>query len=143
MSPWRLDVRRISDLSLAILISTAIGLPLLLLITLSTPLQHQDRFQFSTLPADDEALTAWARAQPGVEQPAVRRENDVVELAYRRPGAEPLRPPWAALGYQDVRSLGYGLTVCFGGADCNQRGSGSGQFAVFLLVLGLASGVGF
>ena len=142
VSVWKLSARAVSDLSLAFGISMLVGLPFLVLITLSSPFQHQDRFRFSALPPDDEALTEWARAQPGVERPAVRRDGDIVELRYRRPGGEPLRPPWTSLGYVDARSLGFGFTACPAGADCGDGSSGGEQFAVALLVLGLASGLG-
>jgi hypothetical protein len=116
---------------LALTISTMIVLLVLLasLVISGFALQWETRTRFAALPADDQALLMWARAQPGVGQLAVRRVGDAVEVRYQRAGSEmlrPLDPPWRDLGYVPV-----------GGMEFTVSASPSGAFSGPLLLLAL------
>jgi hypothetical protein len=47
------------------------------------------RAAYAGLPADDRALEAWLRAQPGVRNVAVGREANVLVVTYERAAADP------------------------------------------------------
>jgi hypothetical protein len=43
---------------------------------------YTHRLRYTTLPADDEALSAWLQAQPGVVTSSVTREGDAVVVTF-------------------------------------------------------------
>jgi membrane protease YdiL (CAAX protease family) len=139
MSVSKLVRHAVADMFLAFGISTVIVLVVLvgILLTSGFALQWELRRHVAALPADDQALAVWAGAQPGVEQLAVRRTADAVELRYRRAGSQmlrPLDPPWRDLGYETL-----------GGTELTFSASPSAALAgpLLLLALVLSNQIGF
>jgi hypothetical protein len=45
---------------------------------------HTYWLEYATLPADDEALAAWLRSQPGVSAPSVTREGNTLVVQFKQ-----------------------------------------------------------
>lgn len=75
------------------------------------------RLAYATMPADDEALAAWLKGQPGVSRPSVAREGStlVVEFTLRAARGGPA-PDVAAeagrLGYSGLS--GFNVSIAGG-----------------------------
>jgi hypothetical protein len=76
------------------------------------------RLTYAAMPADDEALAAWLRAQPGVSAPSVAREGDALVVRFARSafssGAGPdVTGEAERLGYTGMRSSNMKITGGF------------------------------
>jgi hypothetical protein len=54
--------------------------------SLNPTLVYTYRIQYADMPATDDALADWLKAQPGVTQASVRREGDAVVVRYEVKG---------------------------------------------------------
>jgi hypothetical protein len=76
------------------------------------------RLTYATMPADDEALAAWLRAQPGVSGSSVTREGDALVVWFAWPmvrtGGGPDVPGEAGrLGYAGLSRSSVNITGGF------------------------------
>jgi hypothetical protein len=76
------------------------------------------RLNYAAMPADDEPLAAWLRAQPGVSRQSVTREGDTLVVSFARhalssgPGPDVFAEA-GRLGYAGMRSSNFTITGGF------------------------------